>query len=254
MYKCQISGYTHSIVNRNKLVYQILGGYIMRANTILMSDNVNYLCVRAKEQMELGRVSDLEVVYDSVLNQKNQSVSVTFEEIDKTIERMRDLLNTCEYRKISIKGIGETAEVKEDSVRGKSKGRPVGSKKESDTKEKGSEIKRGAPSLSQDVIDERYDIITSYSNKELSSKEAMEKMGVTEGVFRNLVSEYNKCHKLGRRKAFGKMGILKRTCDLYSKNKITSSQAASNVGVSVATFLKWYKEDTGKGTKRVKKG
>lgn len=250
----------------------------------VMSDNLNYLCVKAKEIMDSGNFGSIELVYDSVLNRKAKGVTVSYENSNNVLEQVRDLFGTSEYKNVSIvnkedekksdkktkvTGSKESSEGKSGSnttgdneantgAKGAGKATVVGKAKEENQEEAHAGIRRGAPSLSQEVLDFRYDVLFDYANNKITAEEAMQKLNVTEGVFRNLVSEFNKCRRENRKKAFGKAGIIKRTYKLYTENKISSEQAAENLNISVATFLKWYKKDTGnvnigRGTKRVKK-
>lgn len=246
----------------------------------VMSDSINYLCVKAREVMDAGNFGSIELVYDSVLNRKAKGVTVSFEDATGTLEQVRDLLGTSEYKTVSIKAAEEEKQLSDgqgkaqdkekdkgrvkagaeaqEQVKRKAKTEEQGKSKEEHQEEAHAGIRRGAPSLSQEVLDFRYDVLSDYANNKISAEEAMRKLNVTEGVFRNLVSDFNKCRRDNRRKAFGKAGIIKRTYKLYTENKISSEQAAENLQISVATFLKWYKADTGnteigRGTKRVKK-
>jgi hypothetical protein len=225
-------------------------------NVLLVSDNLNYLCVKAKDIMENNQVENMEVVYDSVLNTKEKVTNVSFDGIDDTVLKLRDLLGTSTYRTVTIKDIKQN-----HNRRGRKLMKPavITEIKVSDIYgEEAHSGRRGAPSLSQDVLDFRYDVISDYDAGKITSDEAIAKMNVTEGAFRNIVSDYHRCKKLNRRRAFGKSGIINRTYKLYESNKISSAMAADNIGVSVATFLNWYKHDTGnkeigRGRKRVKR-
>lgn len=278
-------------------------------NVLLVSDNLNYLCLKAKDILENQGADSLEVVYDSVVNTDNKGAIINYDSTENTILKMRNLLGTSNYNSIWIKGFSAMNEdeylEKPKSKRGR-KPKNTNVENSADTKKEDKDNKdniesnvsteekpkskrgrkpknanventeskkdnnddnkdeyknptgrRGAPSLSQDVLDFRYDVISDYDADKITTEEAIEKLGVTEGVFRNLVSEFHRCQKANRRKAFGKSGIIKRTYKLYSENKISSNEAAENIGVSVATFLNWYKADNdineiGRGRKRIK--
>lgn len=238
----------------------------------LMSDNLNYLCVKTKELLDSGDFSTINVVYDSVLNKKANSVTVSFEDTDSTVTKVRDLLGTSDYRNISITASAESTESGNEAASKEDKEKKTTNAKKTergkkdvsdDTKNDGTKVKRdnnkkGAPSLSQEVLDYRYDVLGEYTSGKISASDAIKKLDVADGVFRNMVSDYNKCKRMNRKKAFGKSGIIKRTYQQYTDNKISSEQAAQNLNISVVTFLKWYKADTGnteigRGNKRIKK-
>lgn len=261
-------------------------------NVLLVSDNLNYLCLKAKDILDNKGADSLEVVYDSVVNRDNKGAIIDYDSTENTITKMRDLFGTSNYNSIWIKGFSALSDdsymEKPKSKRGRKpkntiienkaedttnnnsdnqnkdsktdgqkskRGRkpknanamntPVDKSNEQKEDSKNPTGRRGAPSLSQEVLDFRFDIISDYDENKITTEEAINKLGVTEGVFRNLVSEFHRCKKSNRRKAFGKSGIIKRTYKLYGENKISSTEAAENIGVSVATFLNWYKTDNG---------
>lgn len=236
---------------------------------VLMSDNINYLLTRAKEVMLNHQFDNLELVYDSVLNRTAKTDSFEFSGTDESLRKVKELLDTSAIKVVEVKGISNQKEENVSTViqpvkRGKGrpstkravsndttvvdvnsnieeKVTPVHENTEKETKV----IRRGAPALSDDVLEHRYNVLSEYVNGQKSADEAMAELNVTNGVFRNLVSEYNRCKRLNRKKAFGKTGIMKRVYQMYSENRISSQRAADMIGVSVATFLNWYKADTG---------
>lgn len=230
---------------------------------VLMSDNMNYLLTKAKEVMTKHHFDNLELVYDSVLNKTARTDSFEYNGTDESLQKVKELLDTSAFKVIEVKGITAQPLDGEDLVQTeipkrrpgrpsiKSKSTNVSNEEISknnvheNTEKETKVIKRGAPALSDEVLERRYDVLSEYVNGTKTAEEAMKELNVTNGVFRNLVSEYNKCKRLNRRKAFGKTGIMKRVYQMYSEDKISSKRAADMIGVSIATFLNWYKADTG---------
>lgn len=238
----------------------------VNSQIVLMSDNMNYLLTKAKEVMTQHHFDNLELVYDSVLNKTARTDSFEYHGTDESLQKVKELLDTSSFKVIEVKGItgqsvkdgnlvqtempkrrpgrpstkNKSTNVTDNKVTKQSKSN-VHENTEKDTKV----IKRGAPALSDEVLEKRYEVLSEYVNGTKTAEEAMKELNVTNGVFRNLVSEYNKCKRLNRKKAFGKTGIMKRVYQMYSDDRISSNMAASMLGVSVATFLNWYKADTG---------
>lgn len=246
---------------------------VANSQIVLMSDNMNYLLTKAKEVMTQHHFDNLELVYDSVLNKTARTDSFEYNGTDESLQKVKELLDTSAFKVIEVKGItGQTLEgnnIMETEIPKRRPGRPstkkisanvtddnksnqevttekLSRKNVHDNSEKETKvIKRGAPALSDEVLEKRYEVLSEYVNGTKTAEEAMKELNVTNGVFRNLVSEYNKCKRLNRKKAFGKTGIMKRVYQMYSEDRISSNRAASMLGISVATFLSWYKADTG---------
>ena len=256
MYKAVLNGYTSNKSIKRRLFKMAKESRMnvsgVKTEVCLMSDNLNYLCMKTKEILDAGNFGTINVVYDSVLNKKANAVKVSFEDVDSTLIQMRDLLGTSEYKNISI-----TAKQEPSNAEGAENTKEESNEKEKKKKENSNtkaDYRKGAPSLTQDILDYRYDVLSEYTSGKIEAAEAIKRLGVTDGVFRNMVSDYNKCKRMNRKKAFGKAGIIKRTYQQYESHKISSEQAAQNLGISIVTFLKWYKADTGKEAVGNKKG
>lgn len=240
---------------------------IANSQIVLMSDNMNYLLTKAKEVMTQHHFDNLELVYDSVLNKTARTDSFEYKGTDESLQKVKELLDTSAFKVIEVKGITgqlESEDFVQTEMPKRRPGRPSTKNKNVTDKESNKVteqlskknvhentekevkvIKRGAPALSDEVLEKRYEVLSEYVNGSKTAEEAMKELDVTNGVFRNLVSEYNKCKRLNRKKAFGKTGIMKRVYQMYSEDKISSKRAADMIGVSIATFLNWYKADTG---------